>query len=89
VLEAEQADGEGETERTDRLLAVAEASHGYREVRALADLDAALLDEIERFFVSYNAARGKRFTPRGRGGARRARTIVDEGVRRHAAGSDA
>jgi len=90
VLEAEQAAGEGEggTERNDRLLAVAEASHGYRAVRALADLDAALLDEIERFFVSYNAARDKRFVPRGRGGARRARTIVDEGVRRHRAEGD-
>jgi inorganic pyrophosphatase len=83
VLEAEQADGDEAPERNDRLLAVADASHDYRQVHALADVDAALLDELERFFVSYNAARGKRFVPTGRGDAARARAIVDEGARRH------
>ena len=83
VIEAEQADGDGGTERNDRLLAVAEGSHAYGAVRDLADLDGALLDGIEHFFVSYNEARGKRFTPRGRGDAARARALVDEGARRH------
>src|SRR5687768_14709593 len=54
VIEAEQADGDGDPERNDRLLAVAEASHAYRAVRDLADLDGGLLDEIEHFLVSYN-----------------------------------
>jgi inorganic pyrophosphatase len=86
VLEAEQredGDAGGDAERNDRLLAVAEGSHLHRGVRALDDLGDPLLHEIEHFFASYNAARGRRFTPLGRGGPDRARALVAEGERRH------
>ena len=83
VLEAVQVDGDGRSERNDRLVAIAVESHAYHDVQTLDELDAALLDEIERFFVSYNAARGKRFKPTGRGGPDRARELVREGERRH------
>jgi inorganic pyrophosphatase len=87
VIEAERADDDGGgTERDDRLVAVADGSHAYHAVRELADLDEEALDEIERFFASYDTVRGQRFTPTGRGGARRARALVEEGARRHERG---
>jgi inorganic pyrophosphatase len=39
-----------------------------------------VLEEIEHFFVSYNAAKYKTFTPRGRYGAKRARRIVEDAI---------
>ena len=84
VLEAEQrdegdagGDAGGDAERNDRLIAVAAASHAHATVRALDDLGEPVLAQLEHFFVSYNAARGKRFTPLGRGDAARARAIAD------------
>jgi inorganic pyrophosphatase len=88
VIEAEQAQ-DGRSGRNDRLVAVASASRSHAAVRELAQVDGAMLDEVERFFVSYNDARGRRFTPLGRHGAERARALVDAGIaraRRQAAG---
>jgi inorganic pyrophosphatase len=84
VITAEQQEQDGEVQRNDRLLAVAEKSRVHAEVRGLADLGDALLEEIEHFFVSYNEIKGKRFQPTGRKGARAARTIVEEGAARFA-----
>jgi inorganic pyrophosphatase len=86
VITAEQQERDGAVERNDRLLAVAEKSRVHAEVRGLADLGDALLEEIEHFFVSYNEIKGKRFQPTGRKGARAARTIVEEGAARFAKG---
>ncbi|MEO8431239.1 MAG: hypothetical protein ABI592_06980 [Acidobacteriota bacterium] len=46
----------------------------------MTDLPENLLHEIEHFFVSYNAARGKRFEPIGRAGARKAKPLVQKGA---------
>ncbi len=46
-----------------------------------------MLHEIEHFFVSYNAAKGKEFAPRGRFGPDRARQVIDEAERRFARGA--
>jgi inorganic pyrophosphatase len=81
VIEAEQTE-ERETTRNDRLIAVAEKSQLYRDVQTLDDLSEAVLDGIVHFFVSYNAFRGKTFTPLGRYGPKRAAVLIDEGVRR-------
>ena len=81
VVEAQQTERDGTVEKNDRLIAVAHKSHAHRDVRALADLPAVLVDEIEHFFVSYNAARGKVFAPTGRGGPVRARHLVEAGAR--------
>ncbi len=86
VIEAEQTERDGECSRNDRLIAVATDSHTHEGVRALGDLAANLVDEIEHFFVSYNAARGKRFEPLGRHGAQRATTLLREGERAHSRG---
>ncbi len=80
VIEAEQTE-EGETERNDRLIAVAADSRNHKEVNSLADVSANLLDEIEHFFVSYNAAKGKEFEPMNRADAARAGALVKEGMR--------
>lgn len=79
---------DGAIMRNDRLLAVADKSHAYRRVQALADLDRSVLDEIERFFQFYNAQKGEKFTPLGRQGAKRAEALVRKGCRAFA-GSNA
>lgn len=79
VIEAEQTE-DGKTERNDRLIAVAAASRSHEDVRALTGLPENLLHEIEHFFVSYNAAKGKRFEPIARAGARKAKDLVRQGA---------
>ena len=59
VIEAEQTE-DGETERNDRLIAVAAKSRNHREIRSLDQIDENLVREIEHFFVSYNEVKGKR-----------------------------
>ena len=76
VLRAEQDDGEGGTERNDRIVAAAADAHLYRDLQALDDVPGGLLAELEHFLVSYNAARGRRFTLLGRGDAAAARRLV-------------
>jgi inorganic pyrophosphatase len=60
VMEAEQTE-KGKTERNDRLIAVADHSRDYSEVKSLNDLNSNMLKEIEQFFVTYNKERGKKF----------------------------
>jgi inorganic pyrophosphatase len=73
---------EGRTERNDRLLAVAANSRNQRDVRTLNDLNQNLIHEIEHFFVSYNAAKGKTFEPQGRFGPGEACQLVIEAAER-------
>jgi hypothetical protein len=47
-----------------------------RDLTEIDDLNSNLLAEIEHFFVSYNAAKGKEFKIIARRGAERAREIV-------------
>ncbi len=63
VIEAEQTERTGETMRNDRLIAVAEASITHRHLKSLGKLDENLLQQIEHFFISYNAIKGKQFKP--------------------------
>lgn len=82
VIEAEQTEEDGQTERNDRLIAVAAESRNHRDVRALDQLSGNLVDEIEHFFVSYNAVKGKEFKPQRRAGPDRAQALVEEGITR-------
>lgn len=59
VIEAEQEE-EGKVERNDRLIAVAQASLLYSEVKDLADLNPTVLRQIEAFFVNYQKVRDVR-----------------------------
>lgn len=60
VMEAEQTE-DGETERNDRLIAVADHSRDYSDVKSLDDLNSNMLKEIEQFFITYNKEKGKKF----------------------------
>lgn len=82
VIEADQTERDGETTRNDRLIAVAANSHTHQQVRTLADIGVALLDEIEHFFISYNQIKGKKFKPLGRFGPTKAARLIEEGERR-------
>lgn len=66
------------TERNDRLLAVAANSRNYGDIQALDDLNQNLIHEIEHFFVSYNAAKGKTFEPQGRFGSEDAHQLLEK-----------
>jgi inorganic pyrophosphatase len=81
VIEAEQTERDGETERNDRLIGVAAESRLQRHVRALGSLNPDLVEEIEHFFISYNQVKGKEFKPLGRFGPRKALGLVEEGVK--------
>jgi inorganic pyrophosphatase len=70
--------------RNDRLIAVTTETHRYARCRSLRDVGAGVLQEIERFFVFYNAQKGVHFTPTGRAGAAEARRRIGQGRRAHA-----
>lgn len=77
VIEAEQTE-DGRTTRNDRLIAVAADSRNHSEVRFLGDLNSNLVHEIERFFISYNDTKGKKFTVLGRSGPEAARALIEK-----------
>jgi inorganic pyrophosphatase len=83
VIEAEQTE-KGETERNDRLIAVAAKSRTAGDLESITDLNPKLLEEIEHFFISYNEVKGKKFKPLGRFGPERARKLVQRSKRKKA-----
>lgn len=82
VIRAEQEDDEGVARRNDRIVAVAESSHLYRDLQSLRDVPAHLVQELEHFLVTYDAARGRRFTVLGRGDADDVRALVRASARK-------
>jgi inorganic pyrophosphatase len=68
--------------RNDRLIAVADTMPSLEHYRSLKDVPKSVLQQIEHFFVSYNQAEGKTFTPLGRADAVRARKLVKDGERK-------
>src|SRR5690349_3595740 len=82
VIEARQTEKDGTVEKNDRLIAVADATELFADVKQLSDLPEAVANQIEHFFISYNEQDGKRFEPVGKHGKRRAQTLLDEGRRR-------
>src|SRR5262249_8144157 len=75
VIAAEQIE-DGKKDRNDRLVAVARDAHDYRDLQTLKDLSPNLLQELEHFFSSYNACRGKVFRLIGHRGPRRAKKVL-------------
>ena len=84
VIEATQTERDGSSMENHRLVAVATISQLFADVKSFDDLPDAVMSQIEHFFISYNEQAGKQFEPTGRRGARRARTLLEEGIRRHA-----
>jgi inorganic pyrophosphatase len=81
VIEAQQTE-KGKTTENDRLMAVAVHSYNHRNINSLDDVDNAILDQIEEFFVSYNKSRGKKFKVKGRHGPKRAVQLVNAGIKK-------
>lgn len=79
VIEAEQTEDQ-KTTRNDRLIGVSANSRNHSHIRFLGDLNSNLVHEIERFFVSYNETKGKKFEILGRFGSDRARALIDSAV---------
>lgn len=79
VIEAEQTE-DGQTERNDRLIAVAAQSRDYSEITTLDDLNKNIVNEIEQFFVNYNKERGKKFRVLGRRGPKQALKLLERSL---------
>jgi inorganic pyrophosphatase len=78
VLRCTQQEAEGDKRiANDRFLAVAEEASTYRDIRDIRDLNGPLLDQIEAFFIQYNALAGHVFKVDRRQGAKAARRAVD------------
>jgi len=78
VLRCTQREKKGSTPLSnDRFLAVAEEASTYRNIRDIRDLSGPLLDQIEAFFVQYNALAGHVFTIDRRQGAKAAKRAID------------
>jgi inorganic pyrophosphatase len=60
VMEGEQLDGKKKV-RNDRLIAVAELSHAYKDWKKLRDLPDQFVTELEAFFVNYHGLEGKKY----------------------------
>ncbi|EYB66667.1 hypothetical protein DEIPH_ctg079orf0054 [Deinococcus phoenicis] len=88
VMEAEQTE-DGRTARNDRLLAVAESSYLYEKISHVDQLPGAVVEQLQQFFVNYNAAKGKQFEVLAVRGPGRAAELVRQGseaLRRKQAG---
>ncbi len=60
VIEGEQLDGKKKV-RNDRLVAVAELSHAYKDWKKLQDLPDQFINELQAFFVNYHNLEGKKY----------------------------
>ena len=80
-LQARQTQA-GRTMRNDRLIGVSEESRAYAAIGSMSDLPKRLLDDLERFFVSYNEARGRKFRVDRRVGAAAAKRLIRQGEKR-------
>ena len=76
VIKAIQKEN-GEESQNDRLIAVAQESVRYAEVKELDDLDPTLLKQIEEFFVNYQKVRDVEFRVLAREGIKSALKSID------------
>lgn len=65
VIEATQSARKGKGIRNDRYLGVSDAAAEFRNLEKPDDLPAGMLDQLEKFFVNYNALEGRTFRLRG------------------------
>jgi inorganic pyrophosphatase len=86
AIEARQTEPDGKRVRNDRLLAVAPHAHTHQHIRKPGDLRPKLLDEVEAFFIDYDAQRGKHFKPLRRCGPRQATKLLEAGMTKGGSG---
>jgi inorganic pyrophosphatase len=75
VIEAEQT-RDGQSFRSDRLIGVATTSRKFAHLESIDDLNPRILDEIERFLVSYHRMHRRLFRPLRRAGSAAAIELV-------------
>jgi inorganic pyrophosphatase len=73
VMEGVQLDGKKKI-RNDRLIAIAELSHAYKDWKKLKDLPDQFITELEAFFVNYHGLEGKKYKLLG---CKEAKTALD------------
>src|SRR3982750_2902908 len=84
VIEAEQTERDGTTQRNDRLVAVPVNCRTYSDCKSLKSMNDDRVAEIAEFFVSYNRVRGKKFKVLNLGGPKRAKVLAEAGMARYA-----
>jgi inorganic pyrophosphatase len=72
----------GKTARNDRLVAVAVRSFDYKDVRAISDLNDALVQQVTEFLGLYNKNSGKQDEVKGVQGPPRAIKLLEEAIQR-------
>ena len=87
VLRARQKE-KRKTIRNDRLIAVAETPVNHPAIHSIDELGDDQLSEIEHFFVSYNQAHKREFTPTGRLGPAAAEKLLKKAMRAFANAAD-
>jgi inorganic pyrophosphatase len=85
VIEGEQTQ-DGNTERNDRLLAVAKHNHTYSELKDISDMNQQLLKELGEFFVNYHRQDATKFKVLGTKGPQHAARLLDKAIKRAKAG---
>jgi len=83
VIEGQQREKGGPSERNDRLLAVAVSSHTHSNIHKTRDLNPMLLDELEHFLINYHVDDGKKFKVLGSKGPGDAAKLLRKSERRH------
>lgn len=80
IIEAEQKEKSGDTIRNDRIIAAAKVSQRYLQTLSLKNVDKYLIEEITKFFITYNASGNKKFLPIGYGGPSKAISLIKRQV---------
>ncbi len=83
VIEAVQTEKDGTSVENDRIIGVAPASSLFETITHLSDLPKEVLDQVEHFFVTYNAEHGKEFKLKGLHGPKRAMKCFEKARKRY------
>jgi inorganic pyrophosphatase len=83
VIDAEQTE-QGETKRNDRLVGKVAQSRSFADIEQLAQLGEGFIEELKRFFVTYNALKDNSFAVLNIGDAAAARDRIREGSKQTA-----
>jgi inorganic pyrophosphatase len=82
VIEAEQTEKNGKTERNDRILSVASQSALFKDIKTIKDISHSLIEQIEHFFISYNEIKGKKFKVLDKAGPDKAKKLILQGQKK-------
>jgi inorganic pyrophosphatase len=81
VIEGEQTE-DGETERNDRLLAVANQNHAHSDLKNVSDMNPKMLKELGEFFVNYHRQDAIKYKLLGTAGPKEAARLLDRAIKR-------